>query len=358
MIPRPWLAPLSLGYASGLWMWEEAYHRGIFQTERLSVPVIGVGSITVGGAGKTPTTLCILESLIRKGLTPGVLTRGYGRKEKTPEPFLFRGHEGLSPDITGDEPAMMSRRFPDVLFCISGDRAKGGRTLVGAGADVLLLDDGFQSLELYQDFRVVLLPENKIPSGFLSLFHLLPAGNLRDFPGRLNQADVLVRMEQSAENGRPPASDFPDFCKEFLQSGKVFMDAIVRPSGLLDREGRLSPLEELRGQNVVLVSGIARPERFRTMVESCGARVQGHLELPDHVLYTDAILSRIGNWIQGIESGSRSDIHQVLVTEKDWVKLLGFSKRDSRVRAFIVRMEWRDSAEWEKLLEEKLGRAS
>ncbi|MCL4460477.1 MAG: tetraacyldisaccharide 4'-kinase [Nitrospirae bacterium] len=359
MIPRFWLAPFSLGYAAGLFLWEEAYRRGILPTERLSVPVIGVGGITVGGAGKTPTTLCILESLIRKGLTPGVLTRGYGRREKTPEPFLFRGNEGFSTDVTGDEPAMMSRRFPEVLFCISADRAKGGQALVDRGANVVLLDDGFQSLELYQDLRVVLLPEKKLSSGISSLFHLLPAGDLRDFPGRLKQADVLVRLEQAMEKEHPDAApDFPDCYRVFLSPGSVFMSATVRPSALLGRDGRFSPVEELRGKNVVLVSGIARPQRFRRMAESCGARVLGHLELPDHVLYTNAILSRIRSWIQEIESTGQSEIHQVLVTEKDWVKLCRYSERDSRVQAFIVRMDWNDSAQWEKLLEEKPGRAS
>ena len=354
MIPRPWLAPFSLAYAGGLSVWEELYRRRLFSTKRLSVPVIGIGGITVGGAGKTPATICILESLIRMGFSPGVLTRGYGRKKERAEPFLFRSVDDLSSEIIGDEPAMMSARFPDTLFCVSSDRAIGGTFLETAGVDLILLDDGFQSLELHQDLRVVILPSESPPEGASSLFHLLPSGNLRDFPSRLSEADVLVNLRESWVKEDQGVSDSEKW-ERFFGQETVLLEAAIKPSGFQPVEKISQPSQCFGETAVALVSGIARPGRFRRMVESLGFRVLGHLELPDHVRYVPDVLRKMKQWVRDIEKREGQAIDRILVTEKDWAKLFRQKERDPRIEPIGIRMEWKDESQWSAVLSRRFG---
>ncbi|KGA93466.1 tetraacyldisaccharide 4'-kinase [Leptospirillum ferriphilum] len=354
MISRPWLAPFTLAYAGGLFVWEECYRRGVFSRKKLSIPVIGIGGITVGGAGKTPATICILRTLIRKGLSPGVLTRGYGRKKERTEPFLFRSVDNLSPEIIGDEPAMMADRFPETLFCISSDRAIGGIFLETAGVDVVLLDDGFQSLELHQDLRVVILPPEVPSGGADSLFQLLPSGNLRDFPMRLKEADVLLNIRESWKR-----KDKQDFSAEkwepYRGQETVLLSATIKPSGIREGQEEIPLHQPSQESAVVLVSGIARPQRFFQMLESLGFRILGHLVLPDHVRYTTDVLRKMEQWVRMIEKKEGRPIDKILVTEKDWAKLSRQEDLDPRVRPIGIRMEWDEEHQWAEVLFRKFG---
>jgi tetraacyldisaccharide 4'-kinase len=351
----------------GVYLWELAYRKGIFRTEKLPVPVAGVGSITAGGAGKTPLVLSLLGYLQREGVRVGVLSRGYGRwRSQEKIPFVFQGESPPPPEEIGDEPALMAAKYPEALYCISPDRLEGGKALVSAGVDLILLDDGFQSLELFQDLKIVILPPDIPLAGWGWIKAFLPSGELRDFPGRLLEADLLVctRGEWEASDSPGPENWYP-FLRHLALSQKLpesivppVLETTVRMEGVAEDSDRGGvPVHALAGKNVVLVSGIARPDRFSRMLAFYGVRPLGHLALPDHARFSDRDRTRIGKWIDTLEQSSHKKVDTILVTEKDWVKWGREETADPRIRRVLTRMMWIDEDRWVGVLQSRLRRA-
>lgn len=361
---RPWALPLSGPYALGVYLWELAYRKGIFRTERLPVPVAGVGSITAGGAGKTPLVLSLLAYFQKKGVRVGVLSRGYGGwRSREKIPFVFQGTSPPSPEEIGDEPALMAGKHPEALYCISPDRLEGGKALVSSGVDLVLLDDGFQSMELFQDLKIVILPPDLPPDGWGWIQSFLPAGELRDFPGRLLEADLLVCIRGEWEGSDSPGPErWVPYLRLLAQRLRLpessippLLESAVRMEGVMeDPGGGIAPLHSLSEKNVVLVSGIARPDRFSKMLAFYGLRPLGHLVLPDHSRFSDHERARIGKWINILEQSSHKKVDTILVTEKDWVKWGREGTADPRIRRVLTRMMWIDEDRWVEVLRSRL----
>lgn len=353
-------------YALGVYLWELAYRKGIFRSEKLSVPVAGVGSITAGGAGKTPLVLSLLTYFQKEGVRVGVLSRGYGGwRSREKIPFVFQGERPPPPEEIGDEPALMAAQHPEALYCISPDRLEGGKALVSSGVDLVLLDDGFQSMELFQDLKIVIFPPDIPPEGWGWIQAFLPAGELRDFPGRLLEADLLVSVRGEWESSdRPGPERWVPFLRQLALSQKFpessippLLESTVRMEGVVeDSGGGIAPLHSLSEKNVVLVSGIARPDRFSKMLAFYGLRPLGHLILPDHSRFSDRERARIGKWIDSIERFTHKKVDTILVTEKDWVKWGREEAADPRIRRVLTRMIWIDEDRWVEVLRSRLRR--
>lgn len=293
---RAGLWPLSLAYG---WISDRrnaAYDRGTAAAHRLDVPVVSVGNLTVGGTGKTPLVVWLVERALAAGRRPGVLARGYGRAKGA---------------LLNDEGMLLAGRFPDLPQVQDPDRVAGGRRLLASGdVDLVILDDGFQHRRLARDTDLVCVDtEAPFANGLL-----LPAGDLRERTRGLARASavVLTRAGAVGDAGRRSAvarvraaagRDLPVFVTDHRPSDL----AVVGSSEIL-------PLSALSGQRVHLLSAIAKPQAFESLVRSLGAEVVAHHVRRDHHVHAPAEVARV-------RAQAGSDRALLVVTEKDAVKL-------------------------------------
>jgi tetraacyldisaccharide 4'-kinase len=307
-----------------------AYDHGVAIVTRAAVPVISVGNVAVGGAGKTPATAAIAARLKARGRRVAILSRGYGATRSDPrvvsngEQVLLGAAEG------GDEPVLLARRLFGVAVLCGPRRAElARRAVTELGADVLLLDDGFQHRRLGRDLDVVLLDAtNPFGNG-----RLLPAGPNREPPSALRRAGLvwLSRVDQAddaAALGRLRAL-------ARAASGRAgLVESRHAPEELLD--GTLSRplgLRSLRGQRVLLLSGLARPASFRRTVEGLGAEIGGERRHPDHHRFGE------GDLEEAFRTAGRLGCARVVTTEKDAVRLPGAAARDPRIAVLRIGAE-------------------
>ncbi len=293
---RQALWPLGLLYGTAAALRNWSFDAGLRQVHRLSVPVVSIGNLAVGGTGKTPTAAWLCTLARARGRRPGVLARGYGRA-----PGALLNDEGL----------MLQRELPWLLQEQDPDRVAGGRRLVAAGADFLVLDDGFQHRRLHRDLDVVCL-DATLPFGN---GQCLPAGDLREFRSGLRRAGAILltragglaaeaidarvrRLRQIAGNAALPVH-----ATEHAPS-----DVVEQPGGAT------LPLAALRSRRVVLLSAIARPASFRATCDSLGAAVVGELRYRDHHRFTAAELA-------AAEQKARQQDAVLLTTAKDDARL-------------------------------------
>lgn len=272
------LAPLEWGYRAGA-----SLHRRLSRATRAPVPVISVGNLTVGGAGKTPVALFLGSRLAARGLRPAVLSRGYGRKLRTP----MQVSPQSSVDDVGDEPLLLARRGLTVF--VGPHRAILARMAVERGANVLLLDDGLQHHALARDLDVVVVDASS-PFGN---GHALPRGPLRELPRGLRRVGRgllwLTRCDLSRD---PRVAELPPW---------PTVESAYEPRA-----------PELRGRRVFLFAGIARPPSFEATVRALGAEIAGARWFRDHHRYSASDLA-------GLRRAAGGAL--LVTTEKDLVRI-------------------------------------
>ncbi len=259
-----------------------AYRRGWLRVQRLPVPIIVIGNLTVGGTGKTPLTAAVAQLVAAWGYRPGIVTRGYGGQ---PSAAPCEVKVSSDPHQVGDEPVLLAQYCPVV---VDARRPRGARQLIELGCDVILADDGLQHYALGRDIEVVVIDaERRFGNGYC-----LPAGPLREPPSRLNTVDFIVANGQG-------------------RSGEYTMQVHTpRVVALLDAQ-RAQPLDAWRGQTVHAVAGIGHPERFFQRLRAAGLQVMAHA-FADHHRFRR----------QDLEF---ADDHAILMTEKDAVKCRPFA---------------------------------
>lgn len=268
-------------------VWSRYYHAGYdagwWPVHRAEVPVVSVGALTVGGAGKTPFTEWIVRRLGARGVRTAVVSRGYGRRSR----HTMMVARGAGPEVpveeAGDEPWLLARRNP-IIVVVGGDRASAVQVAVGEGAEAIVLDDGFQHRRLYRDLDIVLV--DGAPS------FVLPFGPAREPPSALGRADLVVRYTLT------PPEEGGEIC------------AVVCPEPWLNVDRR--PVEPPR--RALLVSAIARPDRFAHTVRHRGVQVLGHVRWRDHRWLT----SRDLRWAARQARALGAD--GLVTTEKDAVR--------------------------------------
>lgn len=323
-LQRAWLSrgPLAIALLPLSWLfalltaWRRACYRiGLLHSEALDVPVLVVGNLIAGGAGKTPTTLALVALLRREGWTPGVVSRGHGRTSA--------GIVVVEPDTTalqcGDEPLLLRLRS-GVPVCVGEDRVAAARTLRSRhpGVDVLVCDDGLQHLRLARDAQVLVFDERGAGNGWR-----LPAGPLRDpMPERVPTRSVVLY------NAPRPSTPLPGHCVSRALAGAVSLAEWWQ--GRQPDPGRFAALH---GRSVLAAAGLARPERFFAMLREQGLEIVEH-PLPDHHDFAEI------DWPAGTTD--------VVLTEKDAVKIR--PERAGAVRLWVAALDFRLPAAFEQEL--------
>jgi tetraacyldisaccharide 4'-kinase len=271
------LTPLSPVYGAVVRTRAAAYRHGLLKSHDCGLPVVSVGNLTFGGTGKTPMVLALTQDLVKSGRRPAVLTRGYGRKGA--EPLVLIGPEvQISAKQAGDEPLELAQRLPGVPIVVDADRLRGALRAAELGADIVILDDGFQHLRLRRDLDLLLLDAGDPWGGD----HLPPRGRLREPIAGLARASAVIITKVDPAADQPP-QDIVRRIINIRPDLPVFAARLV-PQRVRTEAGWLDPTE-LRGRKVFAVAGLGRPEGFRTLLESAGAEVIGHRWFADHHPY-------------------------------------------------------------------------
>lgn len=263
------LWPISLVYGALMSLRRRLYAAGWLTSHRLPVPVIVVGNVVVGGAGKTPTVIALVRHLQARGWRPGVVSRGHGRAHASATEVKADTPAHLS----GDEPALI-HRSTGVPVCVAAHRVAAARALLAAHpeTDILLCDDGLQHLALERDVSIVVFDDRGVGNGWL-----LPAGLLRDHwppaPGAPGKPDFLLR--QHREDMQPMPVIAPPGMPTFNTVRRLADEAI----GI---QGERVALRDLQGTPLTAVAGIARPAVFFDMLRAKGLTLQQEIALPDH----------------------------------------------------------------------------
>lgn len=283
------LLPLSWLYAAVCALRRRLYAAGMLASTKLPVPVIVVGNITVGGTGKTPLTLWLVEQLAGRSFSPAIVSRGYGGKV---------GHDPLEvtsdsdPAIVGDEALLMAGRSTCPVV-VHPDRVAAAMHAIETGADLIVSDDGLQHYRLRRDVEIAVVDADRAYGNR----HLLPAGPLREPLSRLDAIDqVLVQCE---------SDDVPELAHRVSDAPprpfRLDISAVCR----LDHSDIRNPAA-FSGRTVHALAGIGNPERFFRLLEVHGIAVIPH-PLPDH--------ARIEQYDLDFD-----DDLDVFMTEKDAVK--------------------------------------
>lgn len=277
------LAPLYRGLVAAR---ATAYRRGWMRKARLDLPVISIGNLTFGGTGKTPTVIALARDLVRLGRRPAVLTRGY--KRLSDEQVVVMGPDPRQTAAeVGDEPLEIARRLPGVPVIVDADRARGGAEARRLGADVALLDDGFQHLQLERDLDLVLVDAGDPWGGG----RLPPRGRLRESPAALERADAVLITKVPTE-WRPVVAEIESVLDRVAPRLHVFISRLRLSRVHVPGEGWLGP-ETLVGRRVFAFAALGRPDGFAASLTEAGAEVCGCRWFPDHHACSDRELAEI-----------------------------------------------------------------
>ncbi len=298
------------------------YTHDLLRVHQVGVPVVCVGNLTTGGTGKTPLVVWLARLMGQKGLRAAVLTRGY-KARKTPD--------GVTTNT--DEPAELAASCPGVPVIVNPDRVAGAAEAIrNHGAQVLLMDDGFQHRRLGRDLDIVAV-DATCPFGY---GRLLPAGLLREPLSGLTRAHVVVltRSDQvSEETLRQIETEIRQ-----VNPDLVVARSIHAPVGARGGDGVEIPLEELKGKRVLAFCGLGNPAAFFTTVRACGCVLAGSRTYDDHYAYAQHDLADL------CQAARSCGAELLLTTQKDWTKIAPLNRPDEAIPTAYLAVELRFTA--------------
>ncbi|MEX1097400.1 MAG: tetraacyldisaccharide 4'-kinase [Planctomycetales bacterium] len=265
-LARGGLVALSALYGAGVRARNAFFDRGWKRSFSAGVPVVSVGNVTAGGTGKTPVVAYLAQWFVERGVRPVILSRGY------------RALDGSA----NDEKLVLDRLCPGVPHVQNPDRVAGARRAVTEhGAQVLILDDGFQHRRLRRDLDIVLIDALE-PFGY---GRLLPRGLLREPLAGLRRADwvVITRADRLTDDSR---REILATITQHRPPGETLVEVAFPPVGLVNASGERADLAEIRGKNVAAFCGVGNPAGFRRTLQDLGANVVHWRTFPDHHHYT------------------------------------------------------------------------
>lgn len=318
------LFPLEKVYTA-ITSWRRRWYEGHPEKRyKAPVPVVSVGNLSMGGTGKTPMAIWLLEYYIAKGLRPAYLSRGYGRKTSG---FMLVDSTQSARQV-GDEALMVARRFPKLPVAVCESRTEGMKRLVAdIQPDIIILDDAFQHLKVHRDLDLILMDATRMPDED----YPLPGGRLRESLFALSKADAFVINRVESE--------------QHWNGVKLRLGPWARPvagtmttaTGLMNLDGEIRPLPGLAGKSAILFSGLGNNASFRLLVTLLGVRVIQHQTFRDHHRYSPVDLREISSLI------TQHPEALLLTSEKDLVRLIGMevpSQLAQKAEAVVIGLEW------------------
>ncbi len=309
-----WARLLAAPYGWGAAARAACYRQGIFPTRRLPRRVISVGNLTVGGTGKTPVVIWIVQQLLAQGRRVAVLSRGYRRTSRADKVLVSDGHSlHANPAEGGDEPFLIARRCPRAIVGVGADRHAVGQWLLERFAiDDFVLDDGFQHMQLARDINILLLDASD-PAG---LAGLLPMGRLRESLAAAERATDMVMTRVAPGAPAPGADAIRAHMAEALGYAIAPIPVEFSPEALVHiMKGQTLEPGAVLGRSVVAVSAIGNPAAFERTLVGMGVRVSDHVVFRDHHAYSALDITTV----QRRADACRADL--IVTTEKDACKL-------------------------------------
>ncbi len=301
-------------YAMKLRRW--FFRKGIVKSVKVSVPVISIGNLSMGGTGKTPVTLYVgrycIETLQKR---TAIVLRGY--KRKTSGYLLVSDGKNIvvNVDQSGDEAQLYAHQLSDAIVICDEDRVRGTQSAIALGAEVILLDDGYQHLHLKRDLNILLINADEgIPP-------VLPFGKGRETDSARSDADITIQTNFEKNTHTP---------LQFEEKPVAQIQTILSSVNLYSGDDEVDALPEiLKDEKVLALSGIAHPERFERSLASVAASVIPY-RLPDHAEYDVAVLKKIAS------KAIAEKCNFIATTTKDVVKMLDVYRAMQRKNPFLL----------------------
>ena len=334
-----WLVavPLSLLFSAVVRVRNFLYEKGILRTEQPPLPIISVGNLTVGGTGKTPFVLWLARLLHTRHRRVAILSRGYKGQNTGVTTVGMDGRVQATPEEVGDEAVMLARTFSGVVLA-GRDRVRAARLAQEtSGAEVSILDDGFQYRRLGRSLDILLLDAQQKETW------MLPAGPFREPSTAIRRADLVVVTKGET------VQEQQDYAAALHIREKPLFFANPRPTALIHSthgEWQELPLFSLAYKKVVTVSGVAAPDLFHRFVREADAEIIDMMVFPDHHVYTER------DWQTIVSAGRACDF--VVTTEKDLVKLEQFPFATEKLVALRIDMEVSDIEQFLGAVESQL----
>ena len=302
-----------------LWSFSKLYHgvigwNSMRRKRGLACPVISVGNIVLGGTGKTPAVEMLARMLTTMGCRVVILSRGYGRKAGKDTIDIGVVSDGkrilLGSEEGGDEPQLLAGNLPGVAVLVGKNRLlTGNHAIKNLGADVLILDDGFQYLTLKRELDVVVI-DSSCPFGN---GYLCPRGTLREPKSSLKRAHLLLltHVDEAVE-----LESLKEELRQFTNAPVV--ESVHSPVSLQNIvSGKFFGVESLRGRNIFALSSIGNHRSFERTLAGLGANVMDTFRFSDHHRYTSREIERILNLAHD------TGVKTIVTTQKDAVRLEG-----------------------------------
>jgi len=290
---RLFLRLISCFYSAAIWLRNLMYARGLLKQHSVNAVVISIGNITVGGTGKTPLVVWVCNLLARKGVNCAILTRGYKIKKSK---------------LSG-EPAILTRGCPAANIIVNPDRvAAAAEAIAKFGAEVLVMDDGFQHRRLVRDLDIITI-DAMLPFGYDKL---LPAGLLRESLKALKRTDaaVITRCNQVSNLKLAQIEQKLKFINPHLAIAKSIHQPICAKT--IDEE---ISVEGLKDKKIFAFCGIGNPAAFSKTIEQLGCQLAGSKIYDDHYHYSSNDIADI------CERAEDAEADLILTTQKDWTKI-------------------------------------
>ncbi len=280
----------------------------LHKPQKVNVPVICIGNLTAGGSGKTPTATSIAQILKQNGKNPFFVSRGYGGTLKN----VLVDVNLYSPQEVGDEPLLLAHRAPVV---INSNRFEAAKLACENGADIIIMDDGFQNPTLFKDKSFLVI------DGGVGLGNMLPipAGPMREFFNQgIKRADAVIILGEDKHNIKEKFANLPIFYGEVVP---------IKP--------------ETTKSQAIAFAGIGRPEKFYQSLKDCGINLINTFDFPDHHFYTRNELNELVQKAQTLDA-------DLFTTAKDMVKIPADLK--SKFKVLDIEVKWQDEAALKQFL--------
>lgn len=324
------LKPMSMMWANIYRLRRSLYEYGILKKSYFKIPIVSVGNVTFGGTGKTPMIIWLTRYFEEQKLKPLILTRGYKGALEHKSGILKSGQRFRSnPQEYGDEPLLISRKMQEGAVVVGKRRSDNLKKYFHeVSPDVVLLDDGFQHIQLYRSLNLVLF-DALLP---LEKYQTAPMGYLREGLTSLKDADAIIisRVDQVSEK---KIESLTQLLSRYYRPGIPIAKVRYIPDGIYDcYDNEAMKLEDLAGKNILAISAIASPESFYQMLESFGARIVDKAQFSDHYYFKVEDINEL------LLRASRHNAI-IMASEKDIVKIRRVSQ-DPRLNYLSIKVDF------------------